>query len=156
MLTAAATTSAESLPSGLAGSWRITRVLPTTNQTCWNAEQARTLVGSALVYHTSAMRWKEGEVPLQEITTRNVSATQFRKETGGDKGASFAQIGIHSPQVLEVDFQHEDMDITGATTEVPGDSVLLASPNRIVVSACGVYFEATRAAGLERTVQTRR
>jgi hypothetical protein len=40
------------------------------------------------------------------------------------------------------------MDITGATTEVPGDSVLLAGPNRIVVSACGVYFEATRSAAV--------
>jgi len=41
--------------------------------------------------------------------------------------------------------QHEDADITGATTEVPGDSVLLAGPSRIIVSACGVFFEARRA-----------
>jgi hypothetical protein len=33
-----------------------------------------------------------------------------------------------------------------ASTAVPGDSVLLVGPNRIVVSACGVYYEATRAA----------
>lgn len=146
-----ATTSAEPLPPSLAGSWRIARILPTTNTTCWSADQARTLIGTTLVYRESAMRWKDGEIPLADITTRNVSAEQFHKENGGsEKGASFAQLGIKSPRVLEVNMQHEDMDITGATTEVPGDSVLLVSSNRIVVSACGVYFEATRAAGIER------
>jgi hypothetical protein len=48
--------------------------------------------------------------------------------------------------VTEVDIQHEDSDVLPASTAVPGDSVLLAGPNRIVVSACGVYFEATRTA----------
>lgn len=150
------TTSAEPLPSGLTGSWRVTRILPTTNVTCWTTEQAKELIGSTLVYGENAMRWKQGEVPLQDIFTRNVTAAQFLKENGGgENSASFAQLGIHSARVLEVDLQHEDADITGATTEVPGDSVLLASPNRIVVSACGVYFEATRAAGMSR-VQARR
>jgi hypothetical protein len=40
--------------------------------------------------------------------------------------------------------QHDDADITGSTTEVPGDSVLIVSPNHIVVSACGLYYEAAR------------
>ena len=78
--------------------------------------------------------------------------SDFRRENNGSTTpASFAQLGIRTREVLEVDLQHEDMDITGATTEVPGDSVLLAGPNRIVVSACGVYFEATRTAGLTHT-----
>jgi len=55
---------------------------------------------------------------------------------------------------VEVDMQHEDADITGATTEVPGDSVLLAGPSRIIVSACGVFFEARRAA-LTKTSESR-
>ncbi|HEY4358713.1 MAG TPA: hypothetical protein VGN16_23400 [Acidobacteriaceae bacterium] len=150
-LSLTAATSAEPLPASLAGSWRITRILPTTNTTCWTADQARTLIGTTLVYRESAMRWKDGEVPLADITTRNLSAAQFRKENGGaDRGASFAQLGIRTGSVLEVNMQHEDMDITGATTEVPGDSVLLVNSNRIVISACGVYFEATRTAGIER------
>ena len=74
-----------------------------------------------------------------------MTAEQFAKETGsGSSSARFEQLGIRAHAVLEVDLQHEDMDITGATTEVPGDAVLLAAPNRIIVSACGVYFEATR------------
>ena len=92
----------------------------------------------------AAMPLTEPGLPLDDITTRIVTETQFRKENGGgETPASFAQLGIRAHTVLEVDLQHEDADITGATTEVPGDSVLLAGPNRIVISACGVYFEAT-------------
>ncbi|MBB5065023.1 hypothetical protein [Granulicella mallensis] len=139
--TMAATTSSEPLPSQLAGTWRITRVLPTKNTACWSDEQARPLVGSTLTYRANAMRWRGGQVPLEDINTRQVTDREFRKENAG---ADFEQLGIHSPKVLEVDLQHEDADITGASTEVPGDSVLLAGPGRIVVSACGVYFEAMR------------
>jgi hypothetical protein len=145
-----AATSAEPLPQRLAGTWRITRVLPTGNTACWGKDQAAPLLGSTLVYKPDAMRWRGGDVPVEDITTRTVTATQFSKENSGTEGsANFAQLGLHAPAVTEVDMQHEDMDITGATTEVPGDSVLLVSPSRIVVSACGVYFEATRTGGVE-------
>ena len=147
----ATTLAAEPLPSRLGGTWRITRVLPTTNTACWGRAEAEPLLGSTLTYRDDALRWRGGSVPLEDITTRTVTDADFRKENGGDQPASFAQLGIHAHSVLEVDLQHEDADITGATTEVPGDSVLLAGPNRIVVSACGVYFEATRAAALTHT-----
>lgn len=149
-------TSAEILPGRLQGSWRITRVLPTTNTTCWNRNQAAALVGSTLAYRGDALRWRGGEVPLADVTTRMLSADKFSEENGGTGiPATFRQLGIQAASVLEVDLQHEDMDITGSTTEVPGDSVLLAGPNRIVVSACGVFFEATRAAGVSRTTLRR-
>lgn len=143
--------SAEPLPSRLQGTWHITRVLPTSNTGCWDRQQAEPLVGSNLTYRDNAMRWRGGSVPLEDVTTRNVTASEFARENGGDGSVSFAQLGIHTQAVTEVDLQHEDMDITGASTEVPGDSVLLAGPNRIVVSACGVYFEATRGAGVTKT-----
>jgi hypothetical protein len=133
------------LPSQLAGTWRITRILPTRNTPCWSPEQAQPLVGSTLTYNSRSLRWQGGQEPLEGITTRVLTATQFRKEnTGGNGAAEFIQLGIHSPSVLEVDLQHEDAEITGATTEVPGDSILLAAPGRIIVSACGVFYEATR------------
>ncbi len=143
----ATTLSAEPLPGRLQGTWRISRVLPTSNTACWGREQAQPLVGSTLTYQGNSLRWRGGAVPLNDITTRTVTAAQFSKENAGSEGtASFAQLGIRANSVLEVDLQHEDMDITGATTEVPGDSVLLAGPNRIIVSACGVFFEASRSA----------
>ena len=149
------TSSAQPLPPQLAGSWKITRVLPTRNTACWSAEQAQPLVGSTLSYSGTAMRWRGGEVPVQDIVLRVVTGAQFRKENSGSDGAAdFSQLGIRSGQVVEVDMQHEDADITGATTEVPGDSVLLAGPSRIIVSACGVFFEARRA-GLTKTSEHR-
>jgi hypothetical protein len=135
----------EPLPVRLEGSWRITRVLPTTNDACWPKERAATLVGSTLVYHATSMSWKEGAVPVDAITSRTVTDAEFRKESSGSKPATFAQLGITTRSVTEVNMQHEDQDITGSSTEVPGDSILLAGPRRIVVSACGVYMEATKA-----------
>lgn len=151
-LISAATLSAEQLPGRLGGTWRITRVLPTTNNACWSQGQIAPLLRSTLTYRDDSLRWRGGAVPLEDITTRTVTDEVFQKENGGAATpASFAQLGIHAHAVTEVDLQHEDADITGATTEVPGDSVLLAGPNRIVVSACGVYFEATRTGSLART-----
>ncbi len=135
----------EPLPAKLEGSWRITRVLPTTNDGCWTKERAAELIGSTLAYHPASMTWKGGAIPVDAITSRTVTDAEFRKESSGPKPATFAQLGIAAHAVTEVNMQHEDQDITGSSTEVPGDSVLLAAPNRIVVSACGVYLEAVKA-----------
>lgn len=145
---AAGHVSAEPLPARLRGSWRITRILPTHNVTCWGQDQAIKLVGTTLTYSEHSMHWYGGAVPLQGIVTREVTALEFAQENsgGGQYGINFEMVGIHAASVTEVDLQHEDADITGATTEVPGDAVLLAGPNRIVISACSVYYEAVRSA----------
>jgi hypothetical protein len=136
-----------SLPRSLAGTWRITRVLPTTNSTCWSRQDALPLLGTTLTYRPNSLRWRGGEVPLTDVSLRKVTAEEFREENSGPQTpADFAQLGIHASSVTEVDLQHDDSDVLPASTAVPGDSVLLVAPNRIVVSACGVYFEATRAA----------
>ncbi len=138
----------ERLPQGLAGTWRITRVLPArSGQACWTEKQAKPLVGSVLEYTQHSMRWQGGAVPLNGITTRAVRSSDLAEEAPAGDGRpalQLADLGILSSGVTEVNFQHDDADITGATTEVPGDSVLMAGPGRIVVSACGVYFEARR------------
>jgi len=137
-----------SLPRSVAGTWRITRVLPTTNSTCWSRQDAMPLLGSTLTYRPSSMRWRGGEVPLTDVSLRQVTDREFREENAGPQSpADFAQLGIHAHTIMEVDLQHEDSDVLPASTAVPGDSILLVAPNRIVVNACGVYFEATRATG---------
>ncbi len=139
------TGTAEQVPASLRGTWRIARVLPTTNSGCWTREQARSLVGSTLTYSQNWMRWRGGVVKLDDIDTRRVSADEFRKENGGaEQPASFEQIGVRVLALTEVDMQHEDADVLPASTEIPGDAVLMVAPERIVVSACGVYYEATR------------
>ncbi len=153
----------ERLPQQVAGPWRITRILSVGPTACWTEKEVEPLVGSTLAYAQTSMRWHGGKVPLSGVTTRLVTPEEFRKENAGGEAATAAgngaltleELGIRSTRgVLEVDMQHEDADVTGATTEVPGDSVLVAGPGRIVVSACGVYLEARRGARRQTPVVT--
>ncbi len=146
----------ERLPQQVAGTWRITRVLPARSGTaCWTEKEAQPLVGSLLDYSQHNMRWKGGTVPLHGITTRVVSSAELAEEAPAGEGRAaltLTDLGIPTRGVTEVNLQHEDMDVTGATTEVPGDSVLVAGPGRIVVSACGVYLEARRVAPRQQPI----
>jgi hypothetical protein len=135
----------EPMPARLAGAWTITHILPTRNTACWDQKHAEALLGTRLEYKTGSMRWSDQYVPLHDVIVRSVSDVEFRQE-GGDLAPTFKELGIHAPRVTEIDLQHDDADITGATTEVPGDTILLVGSNRIVVTACGVYYEAIRAA----------
>ncbi len=143
MVVGSAGSAQEAMPLSLIGSWRIVKILPTSNQACWDAEQARTLVGSKLKYRPGVMTWQGGEVAVPEALSRTISRRKFQDEYKVD----LVDLGIHAQSVTEIDLQHEDADITGATTEVPGDTIVLAGPSRIVVSACGVFYEAVRVTG---------
>lgn len=151
MTTAAPHSTASSIapaavPARLQGSWSITRILPTSGVACFDEKQAEALVHTPLVYSAHSMRWKTAAVPLHDVFVRELTADEFQQENSGSGGSvQLADLGIRAGIVTEVDLQHEDMDITGATTEVPGDTVLLAAPNRIVVRACNVFYEATHA-----------
>jgi len=106
--------------------------------------QAQPLVGSSLVYREDAMKWRGGEVPVQEVVTRSVSEEQFRKENSHlGQPPEFAQLGIHSSTVTEVDCSMRTPK-SQAHDRGPRRFCSLVAPNRIVVSACGVYFEASR------------
>ena len=143
----------ERLPLQVAGTWKITRVLPVrAGSACWGDKEVLPLVGSTLEYSQRAMRWHGGAVPLTGITTRPVGSAELAEESAA--ALKLKDLGINAREVTEVNMQHEDADVTGATTEVPGDSVLLAGPGRIVVSACGVYLEARRVAPRQQTVST--
>jgi hypothetical protein len=132
----------QAMPASVVGSWRIVKILPTTtNGACWDQERAKTLVGTRLKYMQGSMTWQGGDIAVTEALSRSLSRRKFQDEYKVD----LADFGIHAPSVTEIDLQHEDADITGATTEVPGDTIVLAGPGRIVVSACGVFYEALRA-----------
>jgi hypothetical protein len=143
----------ESLPQQVAGTWKIVRMLPTKNTGCWDG--AKSLVGTALTYRQHEMRWQGGSIPLTGIVTRTVTTDTFTEETSHTLGTPLrlTELNITSPRVLEVDMQHDDADVTGSTTEIPGDSVLLVGRNTIVVSACGTFFEATRSTASARVVR---
>ena len=138
----------ERLPAQVAGAWRITRVLAVSHGACWTEKEAGPLVGSLLRYGPKAMRWQGGTVAVTGVVTHLVDSNDLKAESavsGTGQAPELEALGIRTRRVLEVNLQHEDADVTGGTTEVPGDTVLVAGPGRIVVSACGVYMEAVRA-----------
>ena len=139
------------MPAQMIGTWKIVRTMPTKNPGCWNG--AKDLVGSTLTYRPREMRWRGGIVHLSGVATRTQTTETFQQENQTTFGTplTLADLNIMGSQVMEVDLQHEDADVTGATTEVPGDSVLLVGRNTIVVSACGTYFEATRTTTASRS-----
>jgi hypothetical protein len=132
---------AQAMPQSIMGRWRVERILPTHNVGCWDAERAKALVGTTLRYEQGRMTWQGGAVEVPEALSRTLSRRKYQDEYKVD----LAELGIKAVEVTEIDLQHEDADVTGATTEVPGDTVVLAGPGRIVVSACGIYFLAVRA-----------
>ncbi len=141
MLCGGATAHGQAMPASITGSWKIVKIIPTAKAGCWDNDRAQTLVGSTLRYQKGAMAWKGGAIRVTDAFTRTLTAHHYETEYK----VSFAELGLKAAQVTEIDLQHEDADFTGATTEVPGDTVLLAGPGRIVVSACGVYYSAERA-----------
>ncbi len=131
------------MPASIAGKWRIVKILPTHNPQCWDEVRAKSLVGSTLVYQAHAMVWLGGAVPISDALSRSLSRRKYQIEYQVD----LPELGITAGSVDEIDLQHEDADITGATTEVPGDTIVIAGPGRIVVSVCGVYYAAVRVTG---------
>ncbi len=141
ILVAPTVTHAQAIPSMLTGTWRIVRILPTKNIQCWSIDRAKTLLGTTLRYTPYRLTSLAGKTPVTEASTRTLSLSQFQV----DYNVNLADLGIFTPNVNEVALQHKDSDFTGATTKVPGDTVLLVSPTNIVISACGVFYSATKA-----------
>jgi hypothetical protein len=143
LLAALATSAAhaQSIPATVLGTWKISKILPTTNPQCFDATRAKTLLGETLRYAPGKLTWSGTAYPIPQAFARTLSRRKFQDEYKVDLVA----LGIHAPDVQELDLQHEDADITGATTEIPGDTILLAGPGRIVVSACGVFYSAVKA-----------
>jgi hypothetical protein len=140
--------SAEPIPNILWGKWTIKRILPTTSISCWDDKQARVLIGTELEYASDFFRWKTTITKNPQVETRTIMAEEFHNENSGrgrlSSHVTFAQIGIKEPKVVQIEIKHNPAEITGGTTEIPGDLVVVKNPNTIVLSACGVFFEATR------------
>jgi len=139
---------AQQIPQQLWGAWTVTQILPANTISCWGDKEAKAIIGTRIEYSANLFRWKTAEVKNPKATVKTYTAEQFHNEYSGgganDSQVSFDQLGIHAHEVREVSIEHPDADITGGTTEIPGDKVLLKSNARIVFSVCNVYFEARR------------
>jgi hypothetical protein len=139
---------AQNIPQELVGKWVIQRELPTQTISCWGEKEAKAIIGTEIAYTVDSFRWKHIVVKRPTVAVAVVSAEQFQRENSSPSvngsQVSFRQLGIDTPDIKQVSINHAPAEITAATTEIPGDDVLLKNRNAIVFSVCNVYFEAKR------------
>ena len=139
---------AQNIPRTIWGKWIVKRELPTRTISCWGEEDAKKIIGTQIEYSDKVFRWKGVATNNPIAAERTVTADQFRDENSSPSSngsqVSFHQLGILAKQATEISIQHEPAKITGATIEIPGDSVLVKDSNTIVFSVCNIYFEAKR------------
>jgi hypothetical protein len=136
------------IPLSLRGDWVITRIIPTRTISCWDQREARGLLGTRIVYSADSFEWEDHGMQHSTATIRIWAKDDFLHEYCGggprDSCVDFGQLGIHADRATVLTIQHPAASITGATTEIPGDWVLLKNPDTIIVSVCNLYFDAHR------------
>ena len=128
--------------------------LPTSAISCWGTKDASRIIGTEIRYTAHSLAWEGYFVAGPSVSQRAVTAEQFQRENSGQgttsSQVSFRTLGIRSAKVKQVQLGHPPADITGATTEIPGDKVLLKNKNKIVFSVCNVFFAGETRAGFQR------
>jgi hypothetical protein len=139
---------AQNVPQELVGKWVIQRELPTRTISCWGEKEAKAIIGTEIEYTVDSLRWKHVVVKHPAVAVAVVSAEQFQRDNSSPSvngsQVSFRQLGIDALEMKQVSINHAPAKITSATTEIPGDDVLLKNRNAIVFSICNIYFEAKR------------
>ena len=138
----------QEIPQQLQGNWRVTRLIPTRTVSCWGNRDAKKLLRTTIHYGANSFEWKNHNVSDPRVAVRSMTASRFHDEYSGggasDSQIDFDQLGIQMPSPTIVTLSHPEANITGSTTEIPGDWALLKDNDTIVVSACNLYFEAHR------------
>jgi hypothetical protein len=139
---------AQTIPRTIWGKWIVQRELPTKTISCWGDADATKIIGTQIEYSDKDFRWSRVTTSNPTAKTRTVTADQFRDENSSPSShgsqISFHQLGIVAKQATEISIHHQPANITGATIEIPGDSVLVKDSNTIIFSVCNIYFEAKR------------
>lgn len=132
----------------------VTRQLPAPTISCWGEAEAKKLIGTELAYSAQSFRWKDVRAKNPTATTRTLTAQQFHDENSGagsnSSQVTLAQVGIKTNHVLEIKISHPNASITGATSEIPGGTLLSKDKNTIIFSVCNIYFEAKRRAAIHK------
>jgi hypothetical protein len=141
-------TPAQTIPKELWGKWVVRREVPTGMISCWGEKEAKRLIGTEVEYSAEFFRWHRVVTKNTTADITTITAKQFHDENSGQGAGSsevtFRQLGIKADKVVQVVIQHPAASITEATTEIPGDSILIKDENTIVFSVCNLYFEAKR------------
>jgi uncharacterized protein YecT (DUF1311 family) len=143
---AAATTN--TMPAELLGSWTVVKTLPAKTISCWGESDAKELIGTQIVYGADSFQWKDSVAKNPKVTKTVVTAKDFELNNSGgganDSSVSFKQLEIKEQRAAQFSIDHADANITGGTTEIPGDVVLLRDPTHLIFSVCNLYFLAEK------------
>jgi uncharacterized protein YecT (DUF1311 family) len=146
--TTSATDDGGVIPHELVGHWTVLRALPTKTISCWGEAEAQAVIGTEIVYTADSLKWRDAVAKNPKVTKNVISARDFALNNSGgganDSNVSFKQLGITSARATQLTIEHADRDVTGGTTEIPGDVVLLRDPTHIIFSICNLYFLAER------------
>jgi hypothetical protein len=139
---------AQNIPSLIWGKWIVRRELPSRTISCWGENDAKAIIGTQIEYSDKIFRWNGVVTNNPTSETKTVTADQFSNENSSPSSngsqVSFHQLGIVAKSAREISIHHEPANISGATVEIPGDSVLVKDSDTIVFSVCNIYFEAKR------------
>ncbi len=139
---------AGAIPHELVGRWTVLRTLPTKTISCWGEAEAKTLIGTQIVYTADSLQWKDAVAKTPKVTRNVITARNFALNNSGgganDSNVSFKQLGITAARATQITIEHPDATVAGSTSEIPGDSVLLRDATHIVFSVCNLYFLAER------------
>ena len=139
---------AQGIPKQVLGKWRVVREVPTSTISCWGETEAKAILRTEIEYTTDKFRWKNIVTSNPRAEVASVTSQQFHDENsgGGINGSqvTFRQLGIKAAKTIQITILHPPADITGATTEIPGDIILVKDKNTILFSVCNLYFEAKR------------
>jgi hypothetical protein len=135
----------QGIPQELRGKWRVSRILPAQTVSCWDAKEAKGLIGTEIEYTTDSFRWKDKTISHPSVEVAVVTAEEFQKEySGSGSFVSFGVLGIPGSKTTRIKINHAAADITHGSIEIPGDDVLMKDGNTIVFSVCNVYFQGNR------------
>lgn len=133
------------VPFQLWGKWTVSKILPVSTVSCWDQKQADAVVGTEIEYSANSFRWKDKVTKDPAARTETVTDQKFTEDHSGSSSfVNFKQLGINSDSATQISITHPVAEITGATTEVPGDTVLVVDATHIVFSLCNVYFLAVK------------
>jgi hypothetical protein len=133
------------IPEDVWGTWVVSREIPTRTISCWGEADAKKLLGTEIEYSGGLFRWKDVVTTQPVAETTMISADQFHDDNSGSGSQiTFSQLSIKSKNAMQISIHHSPANLTGATIEIPGDTVLVRNKDTIIFSVCNVYFEAKR------------
>lgn len=140
--------SSGSVPRELRGKWKVIKELDTRTISCWGEEDAKRVLGTTIEYSSDQINWRGLRTKALGAEIKTITAEQFHDQNSGgganDSQIDFGQLGINQSKAVQIAIHHADAEITGATTEFPGDRVLMKRATVIIFSVCNLYFEARR------------